>query len=78
MTQSDHIKRLLLYNNILQRILFVFISDSFVDVLGEGEGNVIAYNPQIGVTGSVCGDYWSIKNVSFKIGNNKTGFRSVS
>jgi hypothetical protein len=49
-----------------------------VDVLGEGEGNVIAYNPQTGVTGSVCGDYWSIKNVSLRIGNNKDGFRPVS
>ena len=51
-------------------ITFYFISDLLVDVIGEGQGNVIAYNPQTGVTGSICGDYWSITNVSPSLEKN--------
>ncbi len=36
-----------------------------VRLFGDKEGNVFAYNSANGVFGPVCGDFWTIQNVSF-------------
>jgi len=48
----------------IYNIFFHFKLAPLVDLIGEGQGNVIVKNRQTGVTGSICGDYWSITNVS--------------
>jgi hypothetical protein len=47
-------------------VVFLSFPQSDIEILGDNRGNIVAYNPNTSVTGSICGDYWSIKNASSK------------